>query len=347
MSGDAVSQTTSHRFGVAKENLYGNVVHPHGQAMLLDPGKLKAKLTGLMPAMVTPFKEDFEIDRRGLQSNVDFLIENGIDVLVPCGTNGEFSSLTVDEIKEVIKIVVDQANGKVPVVAGTSSTSTRVAIELAKYAQDVGASGVMVLPPYYVRPSPDEIYRHFEMVANAIDIGVVIYNNPSTTKIELKPDFLINLTQIPNIVGVKETITNTDEFQEALTKIGDKMAVITGSEVIAIFCFILGSKSIVSPTPQFAPQLLRELLSSVQNGDLPKAFEIHRKLIAYRQLFAESTAKGFAKYIHYTKAAMNLMGLAAGPTRPPLLPLSNSEIQKLERVLREELRILPVAKTAI
>ncbi len=307
---------------------------------LLDPSRLKAELKGLIPAIITPFTEDFEIDVPGLRRNVNFLIDNGIDGLAPCGTNGEFSSLSEQEIKKVIEVVVDEANDRVPVIAGTSSPSTRVAIELARYAEDVGASGVMVLPPYYVRPSPEEIYRHYEMIANAINIGIVIYNNPSTTKVELRPDSLVKLAAIDNIVGVKETITSVDEFQEAMRRVTDKMVVITGTEVIAIFCFILGSRSIISPTPQFAPKLMRELLSSVEKGNLTRAFEMHRKLSTYRQLYAESIARGFSNYIHYTKAAMSLMGLAAGPVRPPLVPLSHSEVQKLEKVLREELGIL-------
>ena len=149
------------------------------------------RFRGIYPPMITAFKPNEDVDLEATREHVEFLIEGGAHGIIVCGSTGEFFNMTIEERKRVISAVVDQVNGRVPVIAGTADCSTRVVIELSKYAEDVGADGVLIVPPYYYKPNEREIYEHYRLIAEKIDIPIMLYNNPGTSKVHVPPDLLV------------------------------------------------------------------------------------------------------------------------------------------------------------
>jgi len=301
----------------------------------MEPEELREKYIGVQCVMVTPFREDFSVDEDGLKRLTEFLIENGVHVLQPTGSTGEFFSLTSEEHKRVIKIVVDETAGRVPVVPGTSHSGTKMTVEISKYAESVGADGVMIVPPYYELPTLKGIYEHFKTVAKSIKIGIVVYNNPSTSKITIGPELMRKLAKIPNIVAVKESTANMTLALRLLSQLGDRLTFSMGSgEELAPFYYMSGAKGHVSAIANFAPKIAVSMYEAAMKKDWNEVMKIHSKLIPYFELDHRLSEKNRGTmYISMVKEAMKMLGLPGWPPRKPLLPLHDDEREELKKVL--------------
>lgn len=304
---------------------------------ILEPKELRRKYVGAQVVMVTPFREDYSLDEEGLRHNTNFLIENGVHVLQPCGSTGEFWSLTPEEHKLVIKIVVEEAKGKVPVVPGTAHSGTKLTVELSKYAEEVGADGAMIVPPYYERPTIEGINQHYRTVAEAINIGIVVYNNPWTSKVTIGPELMSRLADIPNIVAVKEMTADMRLALNLIMKTGDRLTYSMGAgEILAPYFYMSGAKGHVTGIANFAPKIAIEMYEAAMKGDWGIVNEIHKKIFPYLELDAKLNRKHRGTmYITIIKEAMRMLELPGWPPRKPLLPLSGEERGELKGVLEK------------
>lgn len=305
--------------------------------------ELAKKLQGIIVPIVTPFKDDYELDEGAIATNVNFLVENGVTVIVPCGTNGEFSSLTTEERERVVEATVQAVAGRVPVVAGTSHCCLKTAIDLTRHAHEVGADGVMMVPPYYLKPTEDEVFQFFSLVDREVDIPILLYNNPSTTKVNMSFDLMERLSTLRNVVAIKENNSEPVRYFHELAHFGNHFPVIPAGEPPMIYNLLTGAPGFITVSANFAPGLIKEIYKAAKAHDLERAFRAYGKLLQYRALFQKRVNAGYPAYITYAKAAMNLLGLPAGPVRPPLGPLSEGEIAALRRVLEEKLGLQCVA----
>jgi len=302
----------------------------------LEPEELKDRYKGIQIVMITPFNDDFSLDEEGLRENTRFLIEKGVHVLHPTGSTGEFWNLTVEEHMRVIETVVDEAEGRVPVIPGTGYSGTKQTIEVSKYAEEVGADGVLVVPPYYVTPTPEGIYEHYRALAESIKIGIIIYNNPGMTKIALGSDLLAKLAEIPNIVGVKDTTANFLEVVEHLYLLGDKLRFSVGLEPQAPYFYLAGGEGCVSELANFAPQIPLKMYKAAMEKNWKEMMELHHKLEPYYEFVDRKSRenKGMI-WITIIKEAMKLLELPGWPPRKPLLPLKEEDREELRRILRK------------
>src|SRR4030042_2972276 len=189
----------------------------------------------ILPALVTPFTDDGKsVDEERLRSLVRHCLELGVHGVVPCGTTGEFVNLSVEEKKQVIKVVVGEVNGKVPVVAGTGASGTRETVEMTKYAKDVGASAALIVTPYYLKPADRGIYEHYQTIASEVDFPIILYNIPQCTGLELPWQMVEDLAQIPNIVGIKDSSGQLKYILAVLEKVRDKLNVLCGHDEVVV-----------------------------------------------------------------------------------------------------------------
>lgn len=297
---------------------------------------MKERYAGAQCVMVTPFTEDYRLDEDGLRSNTRFLIKNAVHVLQPTGSTGEFSALSPEEHKKVIRIVVEEAGGKVPVVPGTAHSSTKLTIELSQYAEKVGADGVMIVPPYYQAPTLDGIYDHYKAVADAIRIGIVVYNFPGATNIEIGPELLEKLAEIPRIVGFKESSGDMVVALRVLARFRNRLTFTIGGELFAPYYYMSGARGHVTSIANFAPQFAVDMYEAARRKDWEKVREIHGKVVTYFDLHARfDQAKGGSRYVPIVKEAMKMLNLPGWPPRKPLLPLDDEEREELRKVLKE------------
>lgn len=301
----------------------------------MDPEKLREKYVGCQVVMVTPFKDDYSLDEDGIRRLTNFLIKGGVQVLQPCGSTGEFWSLTPEEHKKVIKIVVDEADGRIPVVPGTAHSGTKLAVVFSKYAEEVGADGVMIVPPYYHIPTLDGIYEHYKTVAEAIKIGIVIYNNPFTSKITIREELMEKLATIPNVVAVKDTTADMQLSLRLLRRFGDRLTFSMGSgESLAAGYYLAGGKGHVSSFANFAPTLPVAMYKAAKDRDWEKVKELDTKMAPFFELRQKLSNKHQGTvYITLTKEACRMLELPGFPPRKPLLPLEKNERQELRTVL--------------
>ncbi|MFQ6135615.1 MAG: 4-hydroxy-tetrahydrodipicolinate synthase [Candidatus Hydrothermarchaeales archaeon] len=279
---------------------------------------------GNIPALVTPFDEDDKVSRAGFEENIEFLIDH-IDGVLPCGTTGESPTLSYEEHKHVIEMVIDIVNGRVPVLAGTGSNSTREAIELTKHAEDVGADAALLIAPYYNKPTQRGIYQHYKSIAAEVDLPLIIYNIPSRTGINIEPDTLKELAEIDNIVGVKEASGNLGQMIKILALCD--LTLLSGDDNLTLPVLAIGGKGVISVASNIIPKEISEMIGAFERGDLQKAREInYRYSKLFSSLFLETNPGPI-------KEAMNMMGLAAGHVRPPLVKLEGKNREKLRQVL--------------
>ncbi len=286
------------------------------------------KPEGTMPALVTPFTEDGkQVNEEALRNLVKHCIDLGANGLVPCGTTGEFVNLTTEEKRKVIDIVIDEANGKAKVVAGTGASGTSHALEMTKYAKDAGADAVLIVTPYYLKPVDRGIYEHYDTIASQVDMPIILYNIPQATGLPLPWQMVEDLAQIPNIVGVKDSSGQLAFILAVLEKVRDKINVMCGHDEIVVGALAAGCSGVILASANFIPDIWVQVSNSIQEGDLKTARELQYKVQKITRIIAKSGAVG-------TKEALNLMGMKVGPVR---LPLSvGGELTYEER---EELRL--------
>ena len=287
-----------------------------------------AMFRGSYTVMVTPFDAAGAVDEGVLRRFVDFQIEGGTQGLIPLGSTGEFLSLTREERERVAAIVVEQARGRVPVLVGTAAEWTREAVELARDAERVGADGLMIVPPYYSSPTDDEVFAHYRAIAQAVSVPIMVYNNPFTANIDLKPRLVARLSEIDNIRYIKESSNHATRVQEILMLCGDRMSVFAGFHPWE--SFRCGATGCVSVCANIVPGLATDLFEfTVSDPGLEKGLAVYRKLIPLLNALAGDL------YVGATKAALGLIGQDVGIPRPPRLGLPEAKMPELRRVLQD------------
>src|SRR6202166_2043111 len=221
---------------------------------------------GALTALVTPFR-DGEVDAPALRELIEWKIQSGIDGLVPCGSTGESATLTHAEHDAVVKLTIEQARRRVPVIAGTGSNSTAEAIRLTVAAAEMGADGALLLSPYYNKPTQDGIYRHYKTVAASVDIPILLYNIPGRTASNITPETVARLAEIKNIVGIKEASGSTDQSSDILKLCGDKMTILSGDDALTLPLVALGATGVISTCSNMVPREMHDLASSALAGD--------------------------------------------------------------------------------
>lgn len=283
---------------------------------------------GSMVALVTPMEDDGRVDLEGLERLVEFHVQNGTDALVAVGTTGESATLSMDEHCAVIRQVVEFARGRVPVIAGTGSNSTREAIDLTASAADAGADACLLVAPYYIKPTQEGIYLHYKAVAEAVSIPQILYNVPGRTVCDMLPETVARLAVIPNIVGIKEATGDLTRAKRILDLCGDKLDVYSGDDATAMEMMLMGGKGDISVTANVAPQLMHNLCKVAFDGDRAKADSINDVLIPlHKGLFVEANPIP-------VKWALHEMGLIGPGIRLPLTPLSSQYREGLRQALR-------------
>ena len=282
---------------------------------------------GTYTVLVTPFTVDgAAVDHAALRRLVDFQIEQGIDGLIPLGSTGEFLSVSREERTAITETVVAAAAGRVPVLMGTGAEDTREAVALSREAETLGANGVMVIPPFYSVPTEDELYVHYKAIADAINIPVMVYNNPATANVDLTPPILARLSTIEGCRYVKESTLEVTRVRDIIAACGDRMDVFAG--VLGYESAWLGAIGWVAVCSNVAPKLSRDMFAAAARGERDTALNL------YRQLAPLLPFVGGPRYVSGTKAAFAMMGMAMGPPRPPRLPLPEADRPALASVLR-------------
>ncbi len=281
---------------------------------------------GIIPALITPFKDNFEVDFEGIARNLDYL-EKYVDAVVPAGTTGESATLSYQEHIDVVRYVCEVSN--VPVIAGAGSNSTREAIFLGKEVEKAGADAAMFITPYYNKPNKEGLYQHYKRIAEELSIPVIIYNVPSRTACNITPDLVNKLARdFDNIIGIKEASGNLKQVSEIIRITPEDFIVLSGDDFLTLPILALGGKGVISVAANVAPHLMKDMYIAFKEDDLDRAREIHHKLTPlFEVLFIDTNPIP-------VKKALELMGLPAGKPRLPLVELSQEKTERLREVLK-------------
>lgn len=283
---------------------------------------------GSITAIVTPFN-DGKIDEKALRDLIEFQIKNGTQGIVPCGTTGESATLSYEEHKKVISITVETVNKRIPVIAGSGSNNTEEAMELTKYAKKSGADGALLITPYYNKPTQPGLMKHFEKIAGAVDIPIVLYNVPSRTGVNLLPATVEKLSKISNIVAVKEATGDLKQCSEIINLCGDRIVVLSGDDFTVLPLLSIGAKGVISVVANITPGDMSALISEFNKGDIAKARELHYKIFNLtNMLFIETNPVP-------VKTALAMMGKIKDDVRLPLCGMQEENKNKLKEVLQK------------
>jgi 4-hydroxy-tetrahydrodipicolinate synthase len=288
-----------------------------------------APITGSIVALVTPMLEDGSIDYPHLRSLIDWHIAEGTDCIGVVGTTGESPTVTVEEHCEIIRVAVEQAAGRVPIMAGCGANSTAEAIELAKFAKNVGADCQLQVVPYYNKPTQEGQYLHFRAIAEAVDLPMVLYNVPGRSVADMQHDTVMRLAQIDGIVGIKEATGNIERAQWLIHEVPKGFAIYSGDDGTAVALMLCGGQGNVSVTANVAPKLMHQLCVAAMAGQAAEAMAIQRQLLnLHKHMFIEANPIP-------VKWAVARMGLCGGTMRLPMTPLSSANEPLLETALRK------------
>jgi 4-hydroxy-tetrahydrodipicolinate synthase len=286
-------------------------------------------IIGSIVALVTPMHEDGSVDYPALRRLIDWHIAEGTACIGVVGTTGESPTVSVEEHCEIIRVAVEQVAGRVPVMAGAGGNSTREAIELSRFAREVGADCTLSVVPYYNKPSQEGMVRHFTAIAEAVDIPMMLYNVPGRTVADMLPETALRLAQVPGVIGIKEATGNIERAAWLIKHAPKGFSVYSGDDGTAIALMLLGGQGNVSVTANIAPRLMAELCGAAVAGDAKTAREIHFRLATLNKLlFAEPNPVP-------VKWAMQRLGLCGGTLRLPMVPMSESLAPALEGAMRE------------
>lgn len=283
--------------------------------------------TGCGTAMVTPFRTDGSLDEVTLRRLVRRQIEQGIDFLVPCGTTGESPTLTREEHLRVVGITAEEAQGKVPVLAGAGGYNTREVIELAQECKAAGADGLLSVTPYYNKPTQEGLYQHYKAIAEAVPLPLVVYNVQGRTSVNVECGTLARLAEIGNIVGVKEASGNISQMAEVVHRLPEGFSVLSGDDAITIPLTALGGCGVISVVSNQIPGVMTELARRARQGDFAGARELQRRWLPLMQSNFVESNPGPVKW------TMHRMGLLEPVWRLPMVPPTEANKQKLEQVL--------------
>jgi 4-hydroxy-tetrahydrodipicolinate synthase len=287
-------------------------------------------ITGSIVALVTPLLEDGSVDYPTLRNLIDWHIAEGTDCIGVVGTTGESPTVTVEEHCEIIRVSVEQAAKRVPIMAGCGANSTAEAIELAKFAQKVGADCQLQVVPYYNKPTQEGQYQHFKAIAEATgDLPIVLYNVPGRTVADMSVETALRLAQVPGVVGIKEATGNIERAQWLIREAPESFAVYSGDDPTAVALMLCGGQGNVSVTANIAPRLMHELCAAALAGDVKRAMDIQFRLMpVHKNLFVEANPIPL-------KWAMARMGLCGETMRLPLTPMSRALVPAVENALQD------------
>jgi 4-hydroxy-tetrahydrodipicolinate synthase len=291
--------------------------------------KDKVLFRGAMTALVTPFDKAGKVHEEHLKRIIDFQIKGGIDAIVPCGTTGEASTLEYDEHFRVCELTTKHVNRRAKVIIGGGSNNTHRAIHLTQFAKKIGADAVLSVGPYYNKPTQEGHYQHFKAIAESADIPVIIYNIPGRTGVNMEPDTLLRLAEIPNIVGVKEASGNLDQMMVILRDRPKNFSVLSGDDSLSLPLIAVGGDGCISVIANEMPGEFTRMIHAALDGNWELAREIHyRTYDLMRANFIEGNPVP-------VKAAMAMMGLIEEAYRLPLVPMQPKNREKLEKILKE------------
>ena len=286
-------------------------------------------LKGCGTALVTPFKEDLSIDEAALRSFVEFQISEGIDFLVPCGTTGESPTLSDAEHRRVVEIVVEETRGRVPVIAGAGGYNTAHVTNLARECERLGVDGLLSVTPYYNKPVQDGLYQHFKAIAGATSLPIILYNVPPRTNVNIQPDTIVRLAQIPNIIGVKEASGDISQIAEIINRVPAGFKVLSGDDSMTLPLIAVGGVGLISVASNEAPANLTALTRACLDNNWDEARRLNRELWSLMKANFIETSPG------PVKAALALMGKIKEVYRLPIIPVKAETKEKLRAVLVE------------
>ena len=276
----------------------------------------KTSFRGSFTALVTPFKNG-SLDEKAFRDIVDWQIAEGTNGLVPVGTTGESPTLSHDEHKQVVEWCIDQADGRVPVIAGSGSNSTAEAIELSRHAEDAGADAVLIVTPYYNKPTQEGLYQHYKAINDAIGIPIIIYNIPGRSIVDMSVETMARLYELKNIAGVKDATANMARVSQQRAAIGPDFNQLSGEDITALGFMTHGGHGCISVTSNVAPRLCAEFQAACLKGDFAAALKLQDKLAPLHiNLFIETSSSPI-------KYAMSLIGKCADTVRLPMVPTSD------------------------
>jgi 4-hydroxy-tetrahydrodipicolinate synthase len=286
-------------------------------------------VTGSIVAIVTPMQDDGQLDLARFKSLIDWHIREGTDGIVVVGTTGESPTVNFDEHKALIRLAVEHAAGRIPIIAGTGANSTPEAIELSESAKKAGASASLSVVPYYNKPTQEGLYQHFRAIAERVDIPQIVYNVPGRTVADLANDTTLRLAQIPNIIGIKDATGNIERGTDLIRRAPRDFAIYSGDDATCLALMLLGGKGVISVTSNVAPRLMREMCRAALAGDVLTARRLNEKLLPLHQkLFVEANPIP-------VKWAVAQLGLIGSGLRLPMTPLSPQFYETLRDAMRE------------
>lgn len=290
------------------------------------------KLEGTIVAMVTPFNSEDDVDQAGMRENINYLIEKGVEGILAAGTTGESATITHDEQQEMIDILVDEVSGKVKAIAGAGSNSSKESLSLVKYAENAGADAALVITPYYNKPQQHGLYQHYKMLSDSTDIPIIVYNVPSRTGTDIDVETIGQVSQLDNIIGIKEANPDLDkvsQIQKKLEELGntDNFSIISGNDNLTLPMISMGAKGVISVVANVDPERMSQMVRYALKGDFENATKLHYRLYdLMKVLFIESNPVP-------AKESLNMMGRPAGHVRMPLAPLKEEDREQLRKVL--------------
>jgi len=292
-------------------------------------------ITGSLVAIVTPMHEDGRLDLGAFRKLIDWHVEEGTDGIVVVGTTGESPTVNFDEHKELIRIAVQHARGRIPIIAGTGGNSTAEAIELTESAKKAGATACLSVVPYYNKPTQEGLYRHFSKIAETVDLPMIMYNVPGRTVADMQNDTVLRLAQVPGIIGLKDATANIERGADLIKRAPRNFALYSGDDATCLALILMGGHGVISVTANVAPKLMHQMCAAALVGDVKKAREINLRLLPLHQrLFVEANPIP-------VKWAMAEMGLIEGGLRLPMSPMADKFQQTVREALHEAGIALP------
>ncbi len=284
-------------------------------------------LRGCVTALITPFDNKHEVDYEGLKKNIRFQIENGVTGIVPLGTTGESPTITEHEFKDIVSTSIEVAHNKIPVIVGTGSNSTEKTVLTTKKAEELGADAALIMTPYYNKPTQEGIYRHFEKISSSTKLPIIIYNIASRTGVNIETKTMVRLSNLKNIVGVKEASGNINQIAEIINQLPDNFVVMSGDDSMTLPLISLGGHGVISVASNIIPRMTSDMVKLALEGKISEARKLNKYIMPiFRDLFIETNPIPI-------KTAMYMLGMPSGSFRLPLCDMTPQNKEKLRATL--------------